>query len=271
MPTIRLEISDALAESLDTERELLGFDSREAYLRWIVDHRTDIEVGSDRDQVLSAFTQRVEELEAKLDEGVDAATVLDESDSTRQGTLTRGSAEDNDGESEGPIREPRTARIQDDTVNELATDLSGVENERLDAFARSAVRKTGELFDGSPESGIDYELPTDLDDGDRPGEAITDLDAIEVPGHDETLIERRKIAVGAALVFLREREEAKRNEFVNALYREYPAGYETSETWWDCVKDGLRQIDRVHPAREGRRVWRFNTTPGRVTRLPSRD
>ncbi len=269
MPTIRLEISDALAESLDTERELLGFDSREAYLRWIVDHRTDIEVGSDRDQVLSAFTERVEELEAKLDEGGDAATLLDESDETGQGTLSRGASDSS--ENEGPISEPRTARIQDDTVNELATDLSGVENERLNAFARSAVRQTGESFDGSPESGIDYELPTDLDDGERPGEAITDLDAIEVPGHDETLIERRQIAVGAALVFLREREEAKRNEFVDALYREYPAGYETSETWWDCVKEGLRQIDRVHPAREGRRVWRFNTTPGRVTRLPSRD
>lgn len=266
MPTIRLDVPESLAESLDTERELLGFESREAYLHWIVDHRTDIEVGSDRDQVLSAFTERVEELEAKLGDPDDEATVLDGSDTTQQ--LSRGSADDT---SEGPIREPRTARIQDDTVNELATDLSGVENERLNAFARSAVQKTGESFDGSPESGIDYELPTDLEDGERPGEAITDLDAIEVPGHDETLIERRRVAVGAALVFLREREEAKRNEFVDVLYEEYPAGYETSETWWDCVKEGLRQIDRVHPAREGRRVWRFNTTPGRVTRLPSRD
>ncbi|MFC7113786.1 hypothetical protein ACFQH2_00630 [Natronoarchaeum sp. GCM10025703] len=62
MPTIHLDVSESLAESLDTERELLGFESREAYLRWVVDHRTDIEVGSDREQVLSAFTERVEEL-----------------------------------------------------------------------------------------------------------------------------------------------------------------------------------------------------------------
>jgi hypothetical protein len=261
MPTIHLDVPESLVESLDTERELLGFESREAYLRWVVDHRTDIEVGSDREQVLSAFTERVEELEAKLDDA-DEAAVLDGE------ALTTGTESE---ESREPVHEPRTARIQDDSVNELATELSGVENERLNAFARSAVRQTGETFDGSPESGLDYELPADLDDGERPGEAITDLDAIEVPGHDGALIEHRRIAVGAALVFLRDREEAKRNEFIEALYEEYPAGYETSETWWDCVKAGLRQIDRVFPAREGRRVWRFNTTPGRVTRLPSRD
>jgi len=142
MPTIHLDVPESLVESLDTERELLGFESREAYLRWVVDHRTDIEVGSDREQVLSAFTERVEELEAKLDDA-DEAAVLDGE------ALTTGTESE---ESREPVHEPRTARIQDDSVNELATELSGVENERLNAFARSAVRQTGETFDGAPKA-----------------------------------------------------------------------------------------------------------------------
>lgn len=269
MPTLRLDISDSLAESFDTERELLGFESREAYLRWIVEHRTDIDVGSDRDQILTAYSERVAELEARLEDG-DGSVLGGAPESERPGAAVDGADGGEANANAESVREPRTARIEDDSVNELATELAGVADERLDAFARAAVRRTGESFDGSPESGLEYDLPIEFAEGDRPGEAITDLDAVDVPGHDQRLIDRRRIAVGAALVFLREHEELRRSDFVTALYEEYPAGYEASDTWWECIKRGLRQIDRVRPAREGRRVWGFDSTPGRVTRLPSR-
>src|SRR6056297_786534 len=305
MPSLRLDVPESLVRKLDTERDLLGFDSREAYLRWILDHRTNIDAGSDRERALSAYAERVEELEAKLDEA-DVESSAD--DPTPDDAETENATLDADawGDSSGPRSDadatargvggdavddaatdrepadggtvdhnlaPGEARISDDTVNELATDLAGVEGQRLDAFAREAVLQTGDQLQGSPESGLTYRSDAALagTDADRPGEEITDLDTLEVPGHDDALVARRRIAVGAALALLRERETARRSHFVDALYDEHPAGYETADSWWGCIKRGLRQVDRVLPAHDDRRVWEFHTTPGRVTRLPSRD
>lgn len=323
MPSIRIDVPESLVRKLDTERDLLGFDSREAYLRWILDHRTNIDAGSDRERALSAYAERVEELEAKLDEVEstgDATDDLSHEDAWRTSERTADSADDerrpdagtenatldadawsdsaasrseaetgssdaascadaatdresDDGADVDHNLAPGEARISDDTVNELATELAGVEGERLDAFAREAVLQTGDRLQGSPESGLTYRSDAALagTDANRPGEEITDLDALEVPGRDEALVERRRSAIGAALALLRERETARRSDFVDELYEEYPAGYETADSWWSCIKRGLRQIDRVLPARDDRRVWEFHTTPGRVTRLPSRE
>jgi len=345
MPSLRIDVPESLVRKLDTERDLLGFDSREAYLRWILDHRTNIDAGSERERALTAYAERVEELEAKLDEAGAGASddapdgvsgdagaqrrsregkALSRDHERAQGALSDDASSprsasprgDADAEAATPDVEtenatldadawggspgsrsddetaaadvdresdagddvdhnlaPGEARISDDTVNELATELAGVEGQRLDAFAREAVLQTGTELQGSPESGLTYRSDAALagTDADRPGEEITDLDALEVPGHDETLVERRRIAVGAALALLRERETARRSDFVDELYDERPAGYETADSWWGCVKRGLRQVDRVLPAHDDRRVWEFHTTPGRVTRLPSRE
>ncbi|SNZ17273.1 hypothetical protein SAMN06269185_2960 [Natronoarchaeum philippinense] len=278
MPSLRIDVSESVLRKLDTERDLLGFESREAYLRWILDHRTSIDTGSDRDRTLSAYADRVEELEAKLDADADTreptsdASDGDASGRDQDADDARATAAD-DAEAVEHNLAPGEARITDDSVNELATELAGVEGERLDAFAREAVVEMGSQLQGSPESGLTYRSDATLPsaDSDRPGEEITDLDELAVPGHDAALVERRRSAVGAALALLREREQARRSDFVDALYDERPAGYETADSWWGCVKRGLRQVDRVRPAGEHRRVWEFHTTPGRVTRLPSRE
>jgi hypothetical protein len=63
MPEIRLELSDADVRKLDTEVDLLGFEDRGAYLRWIIGNRAAIEQGTERDQLLTEYQARVEELE----------------------------------------------------------------------------------------------------------------------------------------------------------------------------------------------------------------
>ena len=78
MPEIRLELSAEDVRKLDTEVDLLGFEDRGEYLRWIIGNRAAIEQGTERDQLLTEYQARVDELEAQLSardagDGVDRA------------------------------------------------------------------------------------------------------------------------------------------------------------------------------------------------------
>ena len=94
--------------------------------------------------------------------------------------------------------------------------------------------------------------------GVRPGEDVTDLDALSIPGRSAETLEKRRHAVGRALAYLRDEGRARRSDFVDALYEECPAGYDTTDGWWRCVKEGLKQVDAVEGG-EGTRVWRYRS------------
>jgi hypothetical protein len=66
MPEIRLELAPEDVRKLDTEVDLLGFADRAEYLRWIIGNRAAIEQGTERDQLLTEYQARVDELEAEL-------------------------------------------------------------------------------------------------------------------------------------------------------------------------------------------------------------
>jgi hypothetical protein len=265
MPVIRLEVSGDLAELLAAERDLLGFETRAEYVKWIVENRAAIDDGSQRDRLLSEYAKRVQELEARVEGDADGdrpratadggATVDDRPKASADG----GAAVD------GHNLRPRAKRIANDTVAEAANELQGVQGEAFDELARRAVKQTRERLGEGTGTGLDYSSRTTLStDGARPGSDIADLDDIEVPGYDDELIARRRIAVGAALAHLKDVGEAKRGDFVDALYEEYPAGYESTDGWWDCLKRGLRQVDRVDGAGDDSRIWRFRDYRGRV-------
>jgi hypothetical protein len=128
-------------------------------------------------------------------------------------------------------------------VAEAAARLGDVERDRVDAMLRRA-------------GGLARD--------ERPGADLADLDALDLPGRDETLLERRRRLVGAGLAFLREAGEARRSEFVAALRDEHPAGYDSVAGWWRCLSEGLRQVDRVRAADADVRTWRFRDVRGRV-------
>lgn len=252
MRSLELTIPEETARSLEVEAELLGYDDLSGYLAWLVRHRFAIDAGTDRARALAEYADRVQDVE-----------VADETALTEAARLA-GEAADRpviDGDAE------RVDRVVDETLHDEAEALNTVAGEALDELARSAVAQTREQLGSGFGSGIDYSSRTEINSGKRPGADIADLDEIEVPGWDEELIERRRTAVGAALAFLRNAEEAKRAAFVEELYEEYPAGYDSPGSWWECIKQGLRQVDRVNPAREDSRTWGFRTTPGRVTRI----
>lgn len=303
MRSIDVPVDRETRDRLETECDLLGFDDVVTYVGWIIDNRAAIDQGTDRDQLLSAYAERVEQLERQLDAretsedpagegevGTDRATAREaeeglqpgerreavtprdgEPDATDTGQPTETASADGGTDTrrtpDGPNRDlfvsgsfgERVGRIAGDEVNEVVDELTGVETERVDAFARKAVAQTREQLGRDPETGLTYRSSTDLVvPGARPGSDIADLDAIDVPGRSEETREKRREAVGAALAFLRDEGTALRGDFVGEVYEQYPAGYGTEDGWWGCIKQGLRQADPVDPAGRGSRIWEYD-------------
>ena len=363
MPTLSIELEEELVDALEAERELLGFESRQAYVRWLVEHRGSIRIASEgradgRDESSAHRAARLARLEDDSDANASEATGANaggersgaeqsdgrrsdrESDaavagaeSTRKRTRTttvratdgselevRGSprrvrqgpdstirpddepaesnaeptsdtrASERPGSEPDPNPEPsgnangaeatnadsgpepnagdeqsssasltpeRVARIPEDSVLEDAGMLGTVETERLDELTRRAVATTRKRLNRDVETGLEYRSSTRLaDDSVRPGADIADLGSLSVPGRSDDTIERRRRAVGQALAYLRDERRARRSDFVEALYDEYPAGYGTADGWWRCIKSGLKQVDAVDGG-EGARVWVF--------------
>ncbi|WP_323676807.1 hypothetical protein [Halorubellus sp. PRR65] len=326
MPEIRLELSAEDARKLDTEVDLLGFEDRGEYLRWIIGNRAAIEQGTERDQLLTEYQARVDELEAELssrDVGDDArdATADRDTAADRDGAVDReatAAADDgraratdgsgsrttrstasaaftpastdsrpasdghendgrglerprqdgDDGASDrgdpldvgGNFAPERVERFEDESLGSHANQLKGVEGERLDEFARRAVAKTRERLGREPSTGLDYRSGTRIARSSpdvRPGEDLVDLDSLDVPGRSESTCAPRREAVGAALAYLRDVDRAKRGDFVEELYAEYPAGYDTDSGWWRCIKRGLKDAPVVDGGGEGSRVWTY--------------
>lgn len=242
MPTLRLELDEDTVERMETERELLGFETTTEYLEWVVRNRTAIEQGSERDQLLSEYAKRVETLEAKLDAG---ESIEDADDDESDPAI------DDDG-----FAPERVTRIADEDLSRDANELSGVESDRVDELARRAVARTRDRLGRDVGTGLDYRSQTAIDGDVPPGADLVDLSEISVPGHDEDLVQARREAVGAAVAFLKDRDRARRSAFVDALYEEIPAGYDTADGWWRCIKRGLKQVPAVDGG-AGNRVWRY--------------
>jgi len=242
MPTLRLELDDETVRRMATERELLGFETVTEYLEWIVRNRTAIEQGTERDHLLSEYAKRVETLEAKLDAGESIEPPEEDPDP------------DIDDDAFSP---ERVTRMSDEELSRDASELSGVESERLDELARRAVARTRDQLGRDVGTGLSYRSRTSIGDDLPSGADLLDLSEIDVPGHDEDVVAARREAVGTAVAFLKDREHARRSDFVDALYEEVPAGYDTEDGWWRCIKRGLKQAPPVDGG-AGKRVWRYD-------------
>ena len=205
----------------------------------------DSTVRSDDDEYSSS--EREAEQPRSTDHGVSNSGSNAESEPTTVSTT----------EKSGGLSPERIARIREDPVHEDAGMLGNVESERLDELSRRAVATTRKRLNRDVQTGLEYTSSTRLAGaGIRPGEDITDLDALSIPGRSAEILEKRRHAVGRALAFLRDEDRARRSDFVDALYAECPAGYETADSWWGCLKEGLKQVEAVEGG-EGTRVWRY--------------
>lgn len=78
MRKLSVELDERTADALEAERSVLGFDTREAYVRWIVEHRATLDDEPNRERAL--FEERIAELERRLEELTSAASTAGSED-----------------------------------------------------------------------------------------------------------------------------------------------------------------------------------------------
>lgn len=199
---------------------------------------------------------RTAEATANPDAATDASDGRERPRTDPQAAATREADPDEDVDAANLAPE-RVERISEDPVAEDAGVLGSVETERLDELTRRAVAKTRKRLNRDVQTGLEYASSTSLAGSDlRPGEDVVDLESLDVPGYGED-VERRREAAGRAIAYLRDEGRARKSDFVDALYEDCPAGYDTPDGWWRCVKRALKQVDAVDGG-DGARVWRFD-------------
>ena len=78
----------------------------------------------------------------------------------------------------------------------------------------------------------------------------------DLPGSGE-LLTRRREALRAAYEYLVEHPDTDPGAFLNEVFPEHPAGYDTADEWWDAIGPALEGLANVEMATDRDRVWRF--------------
>lgn len=74
-----------------------------------------------------------------------------------------------------------------------------------------------------------------------------------------TQIGPRRTAVRAAFARLYSRERCAKRDFVESVFPEYPAGYDSADAWWNrCISPAFEQLPRVERIPEADTTWRYS-------------
>ncbi|WP_267640740.1 ArsR family transcriptional regulator [Haloarchaeobius amylolyticus] len=84
-------------------------------------------------------------------------------------------------------------------------------------------------------------------------QAITEVD---IPGTGSTATARRE-AVLAAYDYLTENPSAKKGDFLQDVFPEHPAEFQTADGWWNAIQPALKQLPGVDPPEERGHIWHF--------------
>jgi DNA-binding Lrp family transcriptional regulator len=82
------------------------------------------------------------------------------------------------------------------------------------------------------------------------------VDDVDLPGTGKTLRAREE-ALLAAYEYIQEYPEAKKSDFLQDVFPEHPAEYETAEGWWNALQPALAELPGVDPPKERGHVWHF--------------
>ncbi|MFT4891432.1 MAG: hypothetical protein ACI9YT_002364 [Halobacteriales archaeon] len=82
------------------------------------------------------------------------------------------------------------------------------------------------------------------------------IENVDLPGTGKTL-EARRDALLAAYDYLQEYPEAKKSDFLQDVYPDHTAEFETAEGWWNAIQPALAELPGVDPPEERGHVWHF--------------
>lgn len=82
------------------------------------------------------------------------------------------------------------------------------------------------------------------------------IEEVDLPGTGKTLQARRE-ALTASYRYLREHPEAKKSDFLQDVFPDHPAGFETAEGWWNALQPALADLPGVDPPKERGHIWHF--------------
>jgi hypothetical protein len=171
---------------------------------------------------------------------------------------------DSQGRSRVPVRDVHEVFEQRE---DLARPLTaGDIMDALDCSRRTAHNKLNELVEeevlrtrkvGS-RSRVWW---TPIEHTDRRGRDETALGPelvaeVDLPGTGKVL-KARQDALVAAYEYLREHPEAKKSDFLQDVFPEHPAEFETAEGWWNAIQPALAELPGVNPPEERGHIWHF--------------
>ncbi|MFO7927431.1 ArsR family transcriptional regulator [Natronomonas sp.] len=91
---------------------------------------------------------------------------------------------------------------------------------------------------------------------DRSSEVRRAIEDADLPGSGTTLQARRE-ALTAAYEYLTSHPSATKSDFLDEVYPDYPANFETPEGWWNAIQPALKQLPAVDPPEERGHLWQF--------------
>lgn len=155
----------------------------------------------------------------------------------------------------------------DRDVEELAEALDGVDDCEEVTERLHVLRENGLVTESDRRW-------TPTEDGRRylaaPGDGSADQ-RIDTPEQAETMLETfqlrpdREDAVRSSYVFVRRRGETVRDEIVDAVFEEQPAGYDDPDAWWsDFVATHLASLPGIVRPDEEDEPWRYVGEHGAV-------
>jgi len=123
---------------------------------------------------------------------------------------------------------------------------------KLNELVERDVLRTRKVGSRSRVWWVPMERPRS-DAGVSPAALVEDVD---LPGTGKTL-EARREALLAAYEYLQEYPEAKKSDFLQDVFPDHPAGFETAGGWWNAVQPALAELPGVDPPQERGHIWHF--------------
>lgn len=141
-----------------------------------------------------------------------------------------------------------------DIMDEVGCSRRTAHN-KLNELVERDVLKTRKVGSRSRVWWVPIEKQEDVNPGAKPAveRLVHDID---LPGTGETLAARRE-ALLAAYEYLQEHPQAKKSDFLQEVFPDYPAEYQTAEGWWNALQPALAQLPGVDPPEERGHIWHY--------------